>query len=276
MLLESNVSYEVPAQPFSALYIPLSDELLFTVGEEKVAATVDDIMAIPRGTAHSLRLPGARPTRRGRLEPPFETTPQKSGTLSRLFCCRVPTTANPLPDIVPDIIHYKPERQRECGRLDLLLSLIRHHALNASTNRQAKLRRLAEVAAGIFLEGVISDYESAGLSMANAASDPQIRRAINKIHENPEALLSLQDLATTAGLSRSSFSERFRTATGKSPMAYVSDHRLGLAARLLSKDQITVSQAAVAVGYETDSAFAKAFRKRYGVSPAVYRRRAEP
>jgi AraC-like DNA-binding protein len=271
-VIEMNVLYEVMEQPFSALYIPETDETVFEVNGQRIAATVGDIIAIPRGLAHTIRLASGKVSGRKTLQPPFRTSEPKHDVDDRLFCCRVPVTANPLPDVVPDVLHYKPDRQRANGRLDLVFSLIRHHAMTDQRNRHIKLKRLAELAATILLEGIVSDLDNEGHSVSAVTGDPRLRRVVNAIFAEPHRQFNLDDLARIAGLSRSSLSEHFKRVIGKSPMAYLADHRLGLAARMLQHEDLSVGRIAEATGYETDSSFAKAFRKRYGMGPTAFRR----
>ena len=270
--LQPGTRYDVPAQPYSAVYCCETHDTIVSMQNRQATANPGEIIAIPRGTAHSICLAGAQPSRRGDLQPPFNVETERVGAAGRTLCCRVPTSANPLPDVVPDLMVFGPDRQKGSGRLDLIFALIRHYAGNRERQRQFMLRRLAEMAAAIFLETILADIDARGVDLGRASSDPGIRRVINAVHAEPGKSWSVDEMAQIAGLSRSSFAERFRGTVGITPAAYVGNQRLDRAARLLSESDETVSRVAFEVGYETDSAFAKAFRKRFGISPSTYRR----
>src|SRR5262249_61814734 len=74
------------------------------------------------------------------------------------------------------------------------------------------------------------------------------------------------------GESRSKFAERFRTRVGEPPLAYLTRWRMHSAARLLTDDSLTVGEAARQVGYESETAFSKAFRRLFGSAPGAHRR----
>jgi AraC-like DNA-binding protein len=83
-------------------------------------------------------------------------------------------------------------------------------------------------------------------------------------------------LARAAGLSRAAFARQFRRRFGMSPMRYLADLRMREAARLLSETDATLALVAAEVGYESEFAFSRAFKRHSGEAPGVYRRKAQP
>ena len=75
-------------------------------------------------------------------------------------------------------------------------------------------------------------------------------------------------------MSRSGFAERFATLVGQPPMQYLTDWRMHLAARQLQESRDGVAKVGFSVGYESEAAFSKAFKRQFGVSPAAWRRGA--
>lgn len=105
-----------------------------------------------------------------------------------------------------------------------------------------------------------------------ATRDPQVSRALSSMHAEPEAPWTVESLAEIAGLSRAAFARRFSDTVGQSPLAYLTDWRMNLAARLLTRDETSVYQVAGHVGYTSEAAFSRAFKKHYGMAPAIFRR----
>lgn len=103
--------------------------------------------------------------------------------------------------------------------------------------------------------------------------DPRIRRAIEVIHERHASPLSLDDLASAAGVSRFHFTRLFRAETGKSPFRYLIDVRVSRAAKLLRTRGCSVTEAAFAVGCTDLGRFSRSFRRLHGVAPSEYLRR---
>lgn len=103
--------------------------------------------------------------------------------------------------------------------------------------------------------------------------DRQIGRALALMHQSPARPWSLDDLAQAAGLSRSVFCARFLQLTQQPPMQYLAQCRMEAAAGLLRNSRATVASVAQDVGYDSQAAFARAFKRTVGVSPARWRRR---
>ena len=100
-----------------------------------------------------------------------------------------------------------------------------------------------------------------------AVSDPRIARAFTDMVARPGAPHTVQTLADTAGLSRSSFMSRFTAAFGDSPMTILRQLRMRRARSLLAADALTIDQVAAAVGYSSRSSFHRAYQKAYGKEP---------
>ena len=106
-----------------------------------------------------------------------------------------------------------------------------------------------------------------------AMSDPQIRNAILSMQEKPAYPWSVQLLAQHAGMSRSVFAERFKKRVGDSPMEYLTRWRMLLAGDRLTGSEDAVLSIAIELGYDSESAFGKAFKRVMGCSPRQYSHR---
>ncbi len=102
--------------------------------------------------------------------------------------------------------------------------------------------------------------------------DPRIGQALEAVHNDPSRNWTIDELATLSTLSRSSFAERFSRLVGQTPGAYITERRLDRAAELLVQTTEPVGTIAITVGYESDAAFSRAFRRRFDASPLNWRK----
>ena len=107
-----------------------------------------------------------------------------------------------------------------------------------------------------------------------ALADPQLGRAIAAMHADPAHRWTLAELAGRAGLSRSIFAQRFRERVGETPIGYLARWRMVLARERLAAGREPLGTIAAELGYESESAFSTAFRRRIGCSPRRYARAA--
>jgi len=102
--------------------------------------------------------------------------------------------------------------------------------------------------------------------------DPAVGRALALMHTKPAHAWTAEELASTVNTSRSSFAERFTTLLGMPPMRYLTNWRMHLAATKLRDTRQTIAQIAYEVGYESEAAFTRAFRREMGHPPAAWRK----
>lgn len=137
----------------------------------------------------------------------------------------------------------------------------------------ALLERISEMvfvdAVRRYLEGL---PEGEGSGFLPALRDRNVGRALSLLHGDPSRSWSIEDLARAAGLSRSILHERFHALLGEAPMQYLTRWRVQLAALRLREGDETVARIAQEVGYESEAAFARAFKRAVGEPPATYRR----
>jgi AraC family transcriptional activator of mtrCDE len=107
---------------------------------------------------------------------------------------------------------------------------------------------------------------------AAALRDPSLSRAVTAIHASPGRPWTVQTLAAEARQSRAAFARHFTAKMGEAPLAYLTRWRMILAARLLLGREISLAEVAEYVGYESEFAFSRAFKRTYGIAPASYRK----
>jgi AraC-like DNA-binding protein len=106
--------------------------------------------------------------------------------------------------------------------------------------------------------------------------DPHVSRALGLMHAEPARPWTVNDLARETGLSRSALAERFALLIGEPPMQYLTRWRLALGARALKEGSEPVLHVAQQVGYESEAAFNRAFKREFGTPPAAWRRQSQP
>ncbi len=106
--------------------------------------------------------------------------------------------------------------------------------------------------------------------------DPFVGKSLSLLHGGPARDWTIEELAREVGLSRSVLAERFTDLVGIPPMQYLAKWRMQIAAELLSDGGANVATVANEIGYESEAAFSRAFKKMVGVPPSVWRRRVRP
>lgn len=104
-----------------------------------------------------------------------------------------------------------------------------------------------------------------------AMRDPYLSKTLAILHDSPDHKWTTHELAEKVGMSRSSFTQRFKNIMGVPPLTYLTTYRLCLAARQLRLQHNSIGQISELVGYTSNSTFSQAFKRVYGVSPKTYR-----
>ena len=154
---------------------------------------------------------------------------------------------------------------------------MRHLASEVGDTRPGNRVLLSKMAETLFIEALRRYMEQLTPEQTGwlaAAKDPVIGRALALLHRDPGYPWSVAELAAQAGASRSVIAERFAHLLGESPLGYLARWRMQLAARLLESTRNTMIQVAAEVGYESETAFNRAFSREFGLPPARYRKQA--
>lgn len=179
---------------------------------------------------------------------------------------------NPVLAALPRMIHLRaptPASERMQHLVEFALCELRQR----SSGGQGVLLRLAEL---MFIEVVRAHLDSmapAPTGWLAGLNDPLVARSLALLHGEPARRWTLDTLAAQTGTSRSVLAERFAHLVGQGPMHYLTQWRMQLATRLLGEPGAKVVTVAAAVGYESEAAFSRAFKKCAGVSPGTWRRR---
>ncbi|MGH2744345.1 MAG: AraC family transcriptional regulator [Thermoleophilaceae bacterium] len=237
-----------------------------------------DLALVPHGEGHSLRSDpeAAAP---GILELPLERVSDRyeilghggGGAPTMLICGAVrfdhPAARN-LVEILPQTIHIEGTGER----LQTALGLMAAEARELRPGGEAVITRLADILVIQAIRVWIETDPAARTGWLGALQDPQIGRAISLIHREPARAWTVAALAGELAMSRSAFSARFTELLGEPAMRYVTRWRMYVAHTALREDGATVAELANRLGYRSEAAFARAFKRVVGLPPGAVRR----
>ncbi|GAB4187432.1 MAG: AraC family transcriptional regulator [Wenzhouxiangellaceae bacterium] len=176
---------------------------------------------------------------------------------------------NPLLDALPNLLVI---RQGEGSKnLELLARLIASEAEDMGLGNVLVLNRLAEALFVVILRHHLKHGENKKGLLA-AVADPRLARALLAIHRQPEDRWQVAGLAKVAGMSRTVFAQRFAEVLGQTPIEYLTRWRMQLAQQWLRERREPVAVVAKRLGYETETAFRRAFQRITGMTPGRLRR----
>jgi AraC-like DNA-binding protein len=178
---------------------------------------------------------------------------------------------NPLLDALPAVVHA-PGQVGRAGLVGRLIEAALDESRAMRAGSEIVLARLSELLFVEVLRAHLDALPEEARGWFAGLRDRQVGAALRLMHARPAEPWTLEDLAREVGLSRSAFAERFAHYLGAGPMHYLTRWRLQLAAHLLERPGIAVARVAQEVGYESEPAFNRAFKRLTGSPPAAWRR----
>jgi AraC-like DNA-binding protein len=251
-------------------------------GGEPVALGPGDVIVFPHGTGHTLGDEPETPAVEfldlvAGLAPGERIILPSGGDGDRtsLLCGSYSFAAdgaNPLLRGLPHLLHV-PATQSRGGALEAAVHLLAAEAGGVDSGSALVVDRLVDLLFVYALRTWLSQQENAGTrSWFGALQDPVVGPAVRAVHDDPAHAWTVAALAERSGLSRAPFARRFREAVGEPPLAYVTRWRMTMAADMLEQGG-RVANVAHEVGYDSEFAFAKAFKRLRGIAPGQFRRR---
>ena len=184
--------------------------------------------------------------------------------------------ATPLLSALPPVVHLQADDPQVASWLPSTLRFIGVEMGSGLQGSRSVLNRLADI---LFIQAVrvfLSTGEPIHAGWLKGLSDGQVARVLALIHQHYAKPWSLDRLAKEIGVSRTVLAVRFRTLVGASPMAYLTRWRMLQAARLLRESGAATAEIAEKVGYTSEAAFAKAFKRTLAQTPGEVRRSVPP
>lgn len=240
-----------------------------------------DVVVFPKGHAHRMTskpgVPAASGASLGQVlaRRPRQLVYGGGGAATRLVCGYLACDAR-LASILlsglPPVVHVN-VRGSDAGAW--LEASVRYALTEARSPRPGGAGVLAKLAEVLFIEVLrlyMREQAEGRTGWLAGLGDRIVGPALSAMHARPAHAWTLGALASSVGSSRSVLAARFHHLVGKSPMQYLAQWRMLLAANLLDRSSAPLARIAEEVGYRTDTAFSRAFRREYGLPPAAWRR----
>lgn len=259
---------------------------LVVADDDPIEFRSGDLMLIPHGTGHQAWGAERAPTPNV-LRLPHDNLTDHYGVLRHggggertdLVCGGVRfehPAAKSLLGALPRVIHLRGDQIPRGDWLHRTLELIEDETRTARAGSDAIVSRLCDIIVIQAIRTWVDNSQVARTGWLGALHDPRIGRALSRIHLDPAAGWTLATLADEAMMSRSAFAARFSELVGEPAMRYVTRWRMQAAHDLLERGEHTVAAAGRAVGYLSEAAFSRAFKREYGFSPGAIARRSQP
>lgn len=256
------------------------------IGEEAIAVEAGEVVVFTRGDAHVMAsgpgmradppVPAELPEITG-SQLPFAVNYGSDGPVStKLVCGFLACDAQPfnsLIDNLPRVIKSGDPKNPDGGWLGQFIRLATSESADRRAGGEGVLARLSEL---MFIEVVRRYIESLPPEQAGwlaGLRDPFVGKALSLIHGDPARCWTIEELGRDVGMSRSVLAERFADLVGVPPMHYLAQWRMQIASGLLANGNANIATVAAKIGYGSEAAFSRAFKKIVGRPPSECRRR---
>lgn len=271
-----------------SFHIIVKGRAFLRIDTQSIPLQTGDLVLLPHGTTHQLAS-----AREGPAIPIMELPSERighnaailrsggDGERSLLICGGVHfagPVAPPLIELLPQVMllrgAYDQERKQEHSWLDTTLTMLGAEALSLRAGSVAMMTRLADILVLQTIRAWLDLEDNRQRGWLAALNDPDIGHALALIHHRAEEPWTVASLAAEVHLSRSVFSERFSRLVGMAPMRYVTQWRMHLASSWIREDHLSLSEVAHRLGYSSEAAFSRAFKRFLQVPPGAIRRGA--
>ena len=172
--------------------------------------------------------------------------------------------------LMPDLMLADAKGQRYPGLMPILAAM-KNEICSGRIGFAGILARLADVVAAMIVRGWVECGCDNASGLVAALRDPRLARAILALHRQPGRDWTVAELAAECHTSRSVFAERFQATIGMPPLRYATELRMGLARQWLTEDRLPVEAVAQRLGYNSQAAFSRAFKRIVGLPPGASR-----
>jgi AraC-like DNA-binding protein len=197
------------------------------------------------------------------------------GETTRLVCGYMacdPRLFQPVLAALPRVVTVSPSRMDKARWLEASLQHAVEEANSADPGVEGVLAKLSEAMVVETLRQYVAQLSPEHTGWLSGLRDRAVGKCLALMHEKPAHPWTVDALAREVAVSRSVLAERFTHFVGQSPMQYLGRWRMALATNYLRRSSLGLARIAEQVGYETDAAFSRAFRREFGVPPATWRR----
>ena len=274
----------LPAFPGSLMFhVVTSGQCWLDVdGLDRRVLKPGDLALVPHGEGHRLASePGVAGARlfnvpREDVSERFEILRQGGGGAGTTLVCGTVRFDHPaarhLVSLLPRRITVDAARLRQAEWIESTLRYMAAEARELRPGGETVMTRLADVLVIEAIRGWIEHDPAAHTGWLGALRDRQVGRALTLIHRDPARAWTLATLASEVAMSRSAFAARFSELVGVPPMQYLARWRMQLALTWLREHDAGLGELAGRLGYQSEAAFSRAFKRVVGVSPGAVRR----
>jgi len=273
---------EPGAERIVIFHLITEGECFVELGDEPpLRLCAGDVVVFPKGHAHRMTsTPGLPPASRASLAQVLARRPRQlmyggGGAATRLVCGYLACEARLASILLSGLPALVRVNVRGSNAGIWLEASVRYALAEARSPRPGGAGVLAKLAEVLFIEVLrlyMNERTEGRTGWLAGLGDRIVGPALTALHARPAHAWTLEKLASGVGTSRSVLASRFHQLVGKSPMQYLTQWRMLLAANLLCRSSAPLARIAEDVGYQTDTAFSRAFRREYGLPPAAWRR----
>lgn len=175
-----------------------------------------------------------------------------------------------LAHLLPPLVHVRMDSAR-ADAIQGTLQLLAMETLEPGMGSSLVVGRLADVLLVQAVRAHLEQVPDASSGWVAALADARLGEALRAMHADMAQPWTVEALAAKARLSRSAFAARFRERVGRSPLEYLTRWRMVKAGQMLRRERLSLGQVAAKVGYESEAAFSKAFKREMGSAPGAWR-----
>lgn len=268
---------EVPKGPFAQFHMLSKGQCILKTNQTSLKLNAGDIVVFPFGESHwlannekSQRFQGQEVVESILSNQSLFSGKEHSATLVCGHFQFDMTYDHPFIQELPSMIHITNSDLRRFNWLKNISDLVIEEASKQQSGSEIIVNKLGEILFIHTLRAHIEKSKSKHGFIA-AIQDDRIGKVLKEIHHSSHQVWSLDQLAGIAAMSRTSFANRFKSLTGETPFNYITRWRLLKAKELLELSKMSVGEIAEQVGYQSEAAFNRVFKKRVSQTPLKFR-----
>jgi AraC-like DNA-binding protein len=247
-------------------------------GEKDIEMNVGDIVCIPHGSKHfisgrsdNICIPASQFGKAYHIGKPLFQGKDEETILMGGHFEFTPSVQHPFIKSLPKVIHINTTKELNLW-LEQAALMMNEEISSEKIGSKLILGRLVDILFVLIIRAYVEQVDiKEGFLMA--LKDNRISNSLKSIHQSPEKDWTLNQLAMTAGMSRSLYCREFKRLVGETPLSYLTDWRILKSKEILSESKENISEIASRVGYQSEAAFNRLFKSKVGETPASYRRK---
>jgi AraC-like DNA-binding protein len=273
-----------PRHVIASHYVAAGCMQLRAEGSEAIDVRAGEIVLLPHNDFHCFgsELNSAPVPAREIIQPPRDGGLARivhggGGAMTQILCGYLGSDAafSPLLTGLPRMLKLDVRTTASGAWIE---SSFRFAASEIAAGRPGSTTLIAKLSELLFVEAVsqfVASLPAERRGWLSGLRDPQIGRSLALLHARATEEWTSGSLAREVGMSRSAFAERFTSLVGQPPMQYLAQWRMHIAAQQLREGRSSVAQIGFAIGYDSEAAFSRAFKRQFGASPGVWRKQTE-